>query len=95
VAPGADLHKGSKGGQDMKITVDVDCSPEEARRFMGLPDLTPVHDAYIGQMLDAVKNGGVSRDALEGMMKSWMPMGEAGMQLWKQLFDNVTGPAKR
>ena len=79
----------------MKITVDVDCSPEEARRFMGLPDLTPVHDAYIAQMLDAVKNGGVSRDALEGMMKSWMPMGEAGMQLWTQLFDNVTGKPKR
>lgn len=79
----------------MKITVDVDCTPEEARRFMGLPDLTPVHDAYIAQMLDAVKSGGVSRDALEGMMKSWMPMGEAGVKLWQQLFDNVTGPAKR
>jgi Family of unknown function (DUF6489) len=75
----------------MKITVDVDCTPEEARRFMGLPDLTPVHDAYIVQMLDAVKSGGVSRDALEGMMKSWMPMGEAGLKLWTQLFDNVTG----
>lgn len=79
----------------MKITVDVDCTPEEARRFMGLPDLTPVHDAYLAQMLDAVKNGGVSRDALEGMMKSWMPMGEAGMKLWQQLFDNVTGSTKR
>lgn len=79
----------------MKITVDVDCTPEEARRFMGLPDLTPVHDAYIAQMLDAVKTGGVSRDALEGMMKSWMPMGEAGVKLWQQLFDNVTGSTKR
>ena len=79
----------------MKITVDVDCTPEEARRFMGLPDLTPVHDAYIHQMLDAVKNGGVSRDAIEGMMKGWMPMGEAGMKLWTQLFDNVTEPGRR
>jgi hypothetical protein len=26
----------------MKISVDVDCTPEEARRFLGLPDLTPV-----------------------------------------------------
>lgn len=75
----------------MKIIVDVDCTPEEARRFMGLPDLTPVHDAYLAQVIDAVQNGGVSRDALEGMMKGWMPMGEAGMKLWTQLFDNVTG----
>jgi hypothetical protein len=27
----------------MKITANVDCTPEEARRFLGLPDLTPVH----------------------------------------------------
>ena len=29
----------------MKINVEVDCTPEEARRAMGLPDLTPIHDA--------------------------------------------------
>ena len=79
----------------MKVTVDVECTPEEARRFMGLPDLTPVHDAYIGQMLDAVRNGGISRDAVEGMMKSWLPMGEAGMTLWKQLIDTATKPIQR
>ena len=79
----------------MKITVDVDCTPEEARRFMGLPDLTPVHDAYLAKMLDAVEAGGMPREALEGMMRSWLPMGEAGMQMWKQLFDATTAPAKR
>ena len=31
----------------MKINVEVDCTPEEARRAVGLPDLTPIHDAYI------------------------------------------------
>lgn len=79
----------------MKITVDVDCTPEEARRFMGLPDLTPIHDAYIEKMMDVVKTGGMSRDSLESMMKNWMPMGETGMKLWQQLFDNVTGSTKR
>src|ERR1700712_2838966 len=34
----------------MKVTVDVDCTPEEARRFLGLPDLSPVHDAYVAKM---------------------------------------------
>lgn len=78
----------------MKITVDVDCTPEEARRFMGLPDLTPVHDAYLGQMLDSIKNG-VSREALEATMKSWGPMSDAGMAIWKQLIDGVAGATKR
>lgn len=75
----------------MKINVEVDCTPEEARRFMGLPDLTPVHDAYIAKMLDTVKNG-VSSEALETMLKGWAPMGDAGMKLWQSLFDQVTGP---
>ena len=41
----------------MKVTVDVDCTPEEARRFLGLPDLTPVHQAYIERMQKAVDDG--------------------------------------
>ena len=41
----------------MKFTVDVDCTPEEARRFLGLPDLTPVHEAYIEKMKAFVTDG--------------------------------------
>lgn len=73
----------------MKISVDVDCTPEEARRFMGLPDLGPVHDAYIAQMIDTVKNG-VSPDLMASMAKSWAPMGDAGMRVWQGLLDQVT-----
>lgn len=70
----------------MKITVDVDCTPEEARRFLGLPDLTPVHDAYLDKMKAAITDG-VSADAIEQMMKSWGPMSEAGMNMWSQFLD--------
>ena len=41
----------------MKIHVDVDCTPEEARRFLGLPDLAPVHQAYIERMTKAASAG--------------------------------------
>src|SRR3546814_13909484 len=36
----------------MKINIEVDCTPEEARRVMGLPDLTPLHDKYVATMGD-------------------------------------------
>jgi hypothetical protein len=77
----------------MKINVEVDCTPEEARRFMGLPDLTPVHEAYIAQMLGAVKND-VSSEVIETMLKGWAPMGDAGMKAWQNMFSQVTGSAK-
>jgi hypothetical protein len=78
----------------MKINVEVDCTPEEARRFMGLPDLTPIHDVYIAKMLETVKSG-ISSDTMEAMLKGWAPMGDSGMKLWQNLFNQVTGPGKR
>jgi hypothetical protein len=73
----------------MKITVDVDCTPEEARRFMGLPDMSAVHEAYVGKMRKMVEEG-VTPDALDAMMRNWMPMGEAGMTMWRAMLDQMS-----
>lgn len=70
----------------MKINVEVDCTPEEARRFMGLPDLGPVHDKYISSVIETMDKG-VNPEMIETLVKSWMPMGEAGMSAWRKLFD--------
>ena len=78
----------------MKFTVDVDCTPEEARRFLGLPDLTPVHQAYIDKMQSFVSEG-VTPDMVGEMMKSWGPMSDAGMNMWQQMFETMGSGAKR
>lgn len=75
----------------MKINVEVDCTPEEVRKVMGLPDFTPLHDAYLDEMREMMRNG-VSPDMMERLMRSWSPMGEAGMNLWRQMFDQATSP---
>ena len=31
----------------MKVNIEVDCSPEEMRRFMGLPDVSDVNKTYV------------------------------------------------
>jgi hypothetical protein len=77
----------------MKVTVDVDCTPEEARRFMGLPDLSPVHQAYVDRMQKAVSEA-FTPDSVVELMKQWGPMSEAGMNLWSQMFD-PTGSARK
>ena len=76
----------------MKVTVNVDCSPEEARRFLGLPDLSPVHAAYVEKMEKAVADGiGPGPEAFAEMMKAWGPMNEAGMAMWRQMLDQMRG----
>jgi hypothetical protein len=71
----------------MKINVEVDCTPEEARRFMGLPDLTPVHEKYIATLTGAM-DGVAPTEAIENMMKSWAPMSEAGFGMWRKMFES-------
>ncbi|WP_019515311.1 DUF6489 family protein [Sphingomonas sp. Mn802worker] len=76
----------------MKVTIEVECTPEEARRAMGLPDLSPVHDRYLAQVQDAMENGGVSPEMLNTMMKSWAPMSEAGTDFWRTMFNAAAKP---
>lgn len=74
----------------MKVTVDVDCTPEEARRFLGLPDLSPVHQAYVERMQKAVTEGATPESFTE-MARSWGPMSEAGMAMWKTMMEGMSG----
>ena len=77
----------------MKISIDVDCTPEEVRRLLGMPDLAPLHDIYLDKMKDMLGNG-ITPDVVEQMMRSWMPMGEVGMNLVSQVIGGLTGGGK-
>jgi hypothetical protein len=79
-----------RGRAPLKITFDIDCTPEEARRFMGLPDLTPVHETYVSALVAAME-GRVKPEMLEGLVKSWMPMGEVGLGFWRRLMEAAPG----
>ena len=74
----------------MNISVNVDCTPEEARRFMGLPDLTSIHDAYLDRIRTTIEQG-ITPESAERLMRSWGPMGEASMSFWRQMIDQMSG----
>lgn len=76
----------------MKFTVDVDCTPAEARTFLGLPDLKPIHDRYIGAVLDTM-NGATSTEQMEAMFRGLSPLGDAGMKMFSNLMDIGMGAA--
>ena len=42
----------------MNVTVNVDCTPEEARTFLGLPDLQPMQAAVMAEMEKRMMSGG-------------------------------------
>jgi len=55
----------------MKITIDVDLTPAEAREMLGMPNIQKVQEAFLKQiekkMTDEIKNL-----SPEKIMKSWM-----------------------
>jgi len=65
----------------MKVTINIDCTPEEARTFLGLPDIKPMQDAMVGELEKRMR---ANMDAMdpETMFKTWLP---AGIQGWEQL----------
>lgn len=80
----------------MKFTVNVDCTPEEARAFLGLPDFAPMQEAVLGQMQEQLQKNLGAMDP-EGVMKMWMPNALGGMQafseLQKSIWDQMTSVA--
>lgn len=61
----------------MKISFDIDCTPEEARRFLGLPDVTPVNEAFVAEL--AKRAGDMAQEMDAGkLMEQWMTAGVQG-----------------
>jgi hypothetical protein len=77
----------------MKFNIEVDCTPEEVRRLVGLPDLTEVHDVYLDKMKETMAKG-ITPDMVEGMVRTWMPGGAAGVDIVRDLIGGFTGAAK-
>ena len=53
----------------MKVHIEIDCTPEEARSFMGLPDVGKANEVYVDLMAKAMKGVGSIdklRDLREG-----------------------------
>ncbi|MBI2256155.1 MAG: hypothetical protein HYU58_16145 [Proteobacteria bacterium] len=74
----------------MKIHVDIDCTPEEARAFFGLPDVAPMQAAVMKEMQDRVLAAMKGTDA-ETLLKTWVPAGAAGIEQMQKMFWNAFG----
>ncbi len=70
----------------MKVNVEVECTPEEARRFLGLPDVSKANEAYVDAITNAMQ-GGVSLDQLHDLSKQIAPMGQMGLKLFQQFME--------
>ena len=73
----------------MKVTIDIDCTSEEARRFLGLPDLDKAHQAALDAMVARMREAAGEFDA-EALLKSWLPGGVKSLRSCKKAFGPVS-----
>ena len=80
----------------MKITIDIDCTPQEARAFFGLPNVEPIQDAVLAKAQERLTEYLEARDP-EALLKLWFPaglqeLGQMQERLWQQ-FLGALAPA--
>lgn len=74
----------------MKVTVELDCTPEEARRLMGLPDVGKLNETYVTELSKFLK-GASSVEQLQSFTKIIAPMGEAGIKMFSSFLGGAMG----
>jgi hypothetical protein len=78
----------------MKINVDIECTPQEARTFFGLPDVQPMQEAVMKELQKKMLENINNLDP-ENMMKTWFPAGMQGLeQMQKMFFSQFPGVDK-
>ncbi len=71
----------------MKITIDIDCTPEEARTFLGLPDVKAMQDEMMAQVQAKLEEQISAMDPA-AMMKTWLNPGMENLgQMQKAFWD--------
>ena len=69
----------------MKVTIDIDCTPQEARTFFGLPDVEPMQAALMAELEKRLRANMAQMDP-ETMLKTWLPVGLQGFEQIQKMF---------
>jgi hypothetical protein len=73
----------------MKFTVNVECTPEEARRFVGLPDVTPLNEMLVSEMTTRAQEN-IKLMSPDAMIRSWMAVGSQAQDAFVKLMSGAS-----
>jgi hypothetical protein len=72
----------------MKINIDIECTPEEARTLCGLPDVKPMQEALMAQIETRTTKMLAAMEP-EALFNMWLPGGIQGLEQWQKFLRSV------
>jgi len=78
----------------MKINVEIDCTPEEARAFFGLPDVAPMQERLMKEVEERTLAAMRAMEP-EALMQNWLPASMQGLETMQKMFWNAMGDPKK
>jgi len=79
----------------MKITFDIELTPEEARIMLGLPDFKPMHEAVANKMQEKMETAVNDMGDPEYWLKTYFPLGVQGMDSFQKMMGGMAGAASK
>ena len=74
----------------MNVKIEIDCTPQEARTFLGLPDVEALNAAVTGEMQRRMEQN-MSALQPEELMKNWTSFGLAAQEQFRNLMTAASG----
>jgi hypothetical protein len=78
----------------MKVTVNIDCTPAEARAFFGLPYVQPMQASLMKDLEDRLRKNIQAMDP-ETMFKTWLPATLKNIEQMQEMFLAQLDPTRR
>ena len=73
----------------MKIKFDIECTPEEARQFIGMPNVAPLQEKVMKEIEEKMRDNIQNLDP-ETFVKTWLPLTMQGWgDIQKSFFEQM------
>ena len=70
----------------MKITIEIDCTPVEARQLAGLPDVQPLQERLMAE-LEAKMREAADKMTPDALLRQWIGAMPAGVDSMKTMME--------
>ena len=74
----------------MKVNVEIDCTPEEARQFFGLPDVRRMQTAVMDRLQQQMISN-IEKVSPEALMQSWFTFNPKIAEQFQDMFVTMSG----